>query len=143
MPVKVIADTPELISAVANGLDIYLNGSRASVLYRDPKEGLVVITGLSPSTNYTLTATMMRNPAKDDFTSPVRLSTESAPALPNDEFEHRKDGVSYKNLASGGRYSQTTVAIFNWQNHQSFSLQVPRSGPILTPKLFQPACVKP
>lgn len=134
--VKVIADTPELISAVAKGLDIYLNGSRASVLYRDPEEGMVVITGLNPSTNYTLTATMMRNPGKDDFTSPVRLSTESAPALPNDEFEHRKDGISYKNLASGGRYSQTTVAIFNWQNHQSFSLQVPREWANTNAKTF-------
>lgn len=134
--VKVIADTPELISAVANGLDIYLNGSRASVLYRDTEEGMVVITGLAPSTSYILTATMMRNPGKDDFTSPVRLSTESDPSLPNDEFEHRKEGVSYKNLPSGGRYSQTTVAIFNWQNHQTFSLQVPREWANTNAKTF-------
>lgn len=134
--IKIIADTPELISAVANGLDLYLNGNRASVLHRNPEAGIVVITGLTPSTTYSLTATMMRNPGKDDFTSPVRLSTEAAPSLPNDEFENRKEGVSYKNLPSGGRYSQTTVAIFNWQNHQSFNLQVPKEWANTNAKTF-------
>lgn len=134
--IRVVAATPELVTAVVRSLDIFLNERRASVLARDTSKGIIAITGLTPSTGYSLTATMLSNPGKDDFTAPVRFSTESTPSLPNAEFENRKDGVNYKDLPSGGRYSQTTVAIFNWQNRQSFGQKVPKEWANTNSKTF-------
>lgn len=134
--IRVNAADQDLRATIVRGLYPYLNGSRASVLARYPDRGIVVITNLTPSTTYTLTSTMMREPGKADFTPPQRFSTESTPSLPNAEFEDRKSGVEYEGLPSGGRYSQTTVAIFNWQNHQSFELQVPREWATTNAKTF-------
>lgn len=134
--IRVHADDPEVVKAVGAGLYIYLNGKRASVLARDPSTGLIVITNLTPHTNYVMTSTMMKEPDKDDFTPEIKFSTESTPGLPNAEFEERHDGISYSDLPSGGRYSQTTVAIFNWQNHRSFSLEEPKEWANTNAKTF-------
>lgn len=124
--VRVNAGDPAYIAPIVRGLDIYINGKRANVLSRDTDRRVIVITNLTPSTTYSLTSTMMGNPSKDDFTPALKFTTETTPALPNTEFEHRKEGPSYESMPSGGRYSQTTVPIFNWQNSHTFETQVPR-----------------
>ncbi len=42
----------------------------------------------------------------------------------------------YDRLPSGGRYSQTEVAIYNWQNRESFSQQVPQKWANTNAKTF-------
>lgn len=134
--VRVDADDPEVVKAVTAGLYIYLNGKRASVLNREPESGLIMITSLTPRTSYVMTSTMMESPDKEDFTPEIKFSTESTPGLPNADFEERNDGIGYSDMPSGGRYSQTTVAIFNWQNHKSFSLQEPEDWANTNAKTF-------
>ena len=134
--IRVNAADEELRAMVVRGLRPYLNGAPASVLARYPDRGIVVITNLTPSTSYTLTSTMMGEPGSDDFTPSQRFSTESTPSLPNAEFEDRKNGIEYDNLPCGGRYSQTTVAIFNWQNHRSYDQRVPKEWANTNAKTF-------
>ena len=134
--VRVTAEDAALVPSIVKGLDIYLNGSHVAVLARYADQGIIVVTGLTPSTAYTLTSTMMSNPGADDFTPGLKFTTESSPGLPNDEFQHRKDGVYYEDLPSGGRYSQTTVAIFNWQNRETIIRQVPREWANTNAKTF-------
>lgn len=134
--VKVHAGSEEIRSIVVQRLDIYLDGHRASVLARDLSSGVIVVTNLTPKTTYALTSTMMTEPDKDDFTPELKFSTESTPGLPNSEFEERRDGIYYPDMPSGGRYSQTTVAIFNWQNHHSFNFREPKEWANTNSKTF-------
>ncbi|MCM1077583.1 MAG: DUF4493 domain-containing protein [Bacteroides sp.] len=134
--VRVRTADESVLPIIVKNLEIYLNNQRAAVLARYTDTSIIVITGLTPSTNYALTSTMMDNPSKEDFTSVIKFTTESTPSLPNADFEHRKEGCYYSSLPCGGRYSQTTVAIFNWQNHQTIDQQVPREWANTNAKTF-------
>ena len=134
--VKVMAADQSTVETVVERLMLYVDGRRGAVLRRDRESGVLVLSGLSPNTSYTLTATMMDRPDASDFTPPQRFTTEKAPALPNSDFEDRKSGVVYDRLPSGGRYSQTEAAIYNWQNRESFSQQVPQKWANTNAKTF-------
>lgn len=134
--VRIKAADEATVSNVAAGLMLYVDGQRGPVLMRDKESGVLALSGLEPAKTYSLTATMMDRPDASDFTRPLRFVTESAHAIPNNDFEDRKDGVSYYKLPSGGRYSQTMVAIFNWQNSESFSQEVPMKWANTNSKTF-------
>lgn len=137
--IKVEAGDDATVRSVTERLYPYVDGKRGSVLMRDADRGLIVMSGLAPSTSYSLAATMMESPSAEDFTPSQTFATESVQSLPNMEFEERRDGPTYDGMASGGRYSQTVVAIFNWQNHQTFSLQEPKDWANTNAKTFNSA----
>lgn len=134
--VKIVAADESLLSVITDNVTIYANDVKGSVLTRYSDKGLLSILGLKPSTTYRFRATMMSAPDADDFTPEVTVRTEGTPQLPNSDFEDRNDGVKYANLPSGGRYSQTTVEIFNWQNHASFDQLVPKGWANTNAKTF-------
>ncbi len=134
--IRVMAPDRATVETVVRRLMLYVDGRRGPVLLRDEESGVLALSGLSPNTSYTLTATMMDRPDASDFTPGQRFTTEKAPALPNSDFEDRKSGVVYDRLPSGGRYSQTEVAIYNWQNRESFSQQVPQKWANTNAKTF-------
>ncbi len=134
--VRIVAADESMLGIITDNVTIYANDERGSVLSRDRSKGILTVIGLKPSTTYRFRATMMSAPDADDFTKVVTVKTEDTPQLPNSDFEERNDGVNYKNLPSGGRYSQTTVEIFNWQNHTSFSQLVPKGWANTNAKTF-------
>lgn len=134
--VKIVADDESMIGIITDNVTVYANGQKGSVLSRYPDKGLLSIIGLKPSTTYRFRATMMNAPGDNDFTKEVIVRTEGTPQLPNSDFEERNDGIKYKDLPSGGRYSQTAVEIFNWQNHTSFAQQVPKGWANTNAKTF-------
>lgn len=134
--VRIIAADESMLRVITENVTIYANDVKGSVLTRYPDKGLLSILGLKPSTTYRFRATMMSAPDADDFTPEVTVRTEGTPQLPNSDFEDRNDGVKYANLPSGGRYSQTTVEIFNWQNHTSFDQLVPKGWANTNAKTF-------
>lgn len=134
--VRVTADDRQTVECVTDRLMLYVNGERGAILMRDAERGVLALTDLEPNKTYTLTSTMMDRPDASDFTPAQRFATEKAPSLPNSDFEDRKDGISYDRMPSGGRYSQTTVPLFNWQNTESFSLQVPEKWANTNSKTF-------
>ncbi len=134
--VKIVTDDEVMRGIITDHVVVYANDEKASVLSRYPESGLLTILGLTPSTTYHFKATMMTNPAEGDFTNTMTVRTEGTPQFSNGDFEERNDGVSYKDLPSGGRYSQTTVEIFNWQNHTSYSQLVPKGWANTNAKTF-------
>ncbi len=68
--------------------------------------------------------------------APVDITTEKAQQLPNADFEERRKSVEYRNLPSGGRYSQTIVGIFNRQNHANIKQEAPQSWANVNAKTF-------
>ncbi len=134
--VKIVAADESMLGTITDNVTIYANGQKGSVLSRYPDKGLLSIIGLKPSTTYRFRATMMSAPGNNDFTKEVIVKTEGTPQLPNGDFEERNDGIKYKDLPSGGRYSQTMVEIFNWQNHTSYDQQVPKGWANTNAKTF-------
>ncbi len=123
-----------LITAKA---DIYSGTTRVTVMSRDTVNGYIDVVGLTPSSTYKLRATMFRNPTSDaDYTEAVRITTESAAQLKNPDFEEIKDCIEYKDLLSGGRYSQTIVDIYNQQNRTSYDVDVPKDWAHINSKTF-------
>lgn len=137
--IKITAADDATASLVASMLYPYIDGEQMKVLSRDPERGIVIVSGLSGGKSYTLKSTMMARPTLEDFTPEIRFTTEEAIPLPNSDFENRRPGPKYASLPSGGRYSQTVVAIFNWQNHQNFDMEIPAGWANTNSKTFNSA----
>lgn len=134
--IKVIAEEPAMIKTISKWLTPYIGDSPAMVLNRDEDSGILTVSGLNAQTAYSLKATLLAKPAADDFTPAINFVTEGMRALPNEDFENRTAGPFYKELPSGGRFSQTTVAIHNWQNHENIDMEVPASWANTNSKTF-------
>lgn len=122
---------------VVDNVCIFANGNQYTVVQRHPAEGRVVVTGLTESTKYSFTASIFSSPRAGDYVSPaVTVVTEACSQLPNSDFEDVDKGIYYKNLPSGGRYSQTIVPIYNLQNYTSYTLDVPKKWSNCNAKTF-------
>lgn len=137
--VRIVAADPELTSIITSGLHLYINDEESALYQRFPAEGFVSVIGLKPSHTYTFKATMMSGVAEKQFTPQITARTESVRQLPNSDFENRERGVTYWNLPAGGRFSQTTVEIFNQCNFITYEQEVPEGWANTNAKTF---CLK-
>ena len=138
--ILVVPAEPSLLTAILDRLHLYVDDRPYNLFTADPERGVVTIIGLKPSTSYSVNATMMdAAEAEPQFCNTVRFTTEGTPQLPNADFEERRDGPAYKNLPSGGRYSQTTVEIFNRQHMVTFDMRVPKNWTTVNEKTFNSA----
>lgn len=141
----VMIDSPEpgLTSYITRNASIYANGEPTLELARMEDNGVITVTGLKADTRYTLRATVLAQPrGNNDFTAPVDIVTEKAHQLPNADFEERKKSVDYRDLPSGGRYSQTIVGIFNRQNRVTIKQEAPQSWANVNAKTFCTAATR-
>ncbi len=136
--IRVAAEDPDMLELIVSQSKVYLNGSLWRAVTHQPENGLIIVGGLNPSSRYELKTTLFEDPSgvSGAFSNAVTFETESATQLPNGSFEEVDDGVNYKNLPSGGRYSQNIVDIYNQQNYTSFSGYVPRSWANVNSKTF-------
>lgn len=135
--VMIESSDPGLTSYITRNASIYANGVPTLELARMEDNGVITVTGLKADTRYTLRATVLTQPRGNaDFTAPVDITTEKAQQLPNADFEERRKSVEYRNLPSGGRYSQTIVGIFNRQNHANIKQEAPQSWANVNAKTF-------
>lgn len=132
--VKVIPEDENLTSVITSMLRVYGNGSALQVIDVDAEHGILVIGGLSSSTDYSINATVMQSPSAIDFCPAVNVHTENVAGFANGSFEDREKDFEYKDMNSGGRYSQNIVPIFNQQNRRSFEIYVPEKWATTNPK---------
>ncbi|MCH5345844.1 MAG: DUF4493 domain-containing protein [Muribaculaceae bacterium] len=123
--VKVTAREAGIVDIVTRYIKVYVNNRQASILERDPSTGLLTVLGLEPETTYTLKTAVVDSPAGADFSQAVSFRTELARPLPNTDFEDVKQTINYRDMLSGGRFSQNSVEIFNRQNTASFNVMTP------------------
>lgn len=124
--IRINAATTELRDLICSLIKIYIDGKPTVVVAREGDDGYCLIGSLQPSHTYSIKATLLENPSENDFTKELMFSTEPTTAIRNSDFEDHGDGVRYKNLPSGGRYSQSIIDIFNQQNFTTYKLDVPR-----------------
>lgn len=134
--IKINAAGNEIRDLICSLIKIYVDGKQTTVGKREGDEGYCMVGSLQPSHTYTIKATLLDNPSADDFTKEVTFSTESTLSIKNSDFEDHGDGVRFKNLPSGGRYSQSIVDIFNQQNFTTYQLDVPRNWANTNAKTF-------
>lgn len=134
---KISAEHPDLTEVIASMVNIYVNGSQTQLIARQPEKGIVIIGGLNENSDYRLTATLYDpQSAAGHFTAPVAIHTEKCSQLPDGSFEDVHDGLEYKNLPSGGRYSQNIVDIYNQQNYASYDYYLPKAWCNVNAKTF-------
>ena len=131
------------LSLITSLAKIYVDGKETLGEQRDRDAGLLHIGSLVPNTSYTIQATLIDNPKTDDFTKSVKIHTERTLQVNNSNFEDHGDGPNYKNLPSGGRYSQSIIDIFNRQNYTSYDLQQPRGWANTNAKTFNKSAKNP
>lgn len=125
--VRIMAEDEALVSTIARLADFYTADGKSLVnVSRDMENGLVWISGLNQRQTYSIKASVLDNPAQGDFSPLVTFTTESASPLPNGNFEDVDNKpTTYRDMPSGGRYSQNIAEIFNLQNYTSFSFMEP------------------
>lgn len=135
--IRIEPQMPELTAYITRTASIYAGNEPTLQLSRNEENGQIIVTGLKADTRYTLRATVLAQPRDiNDFTAPVTITTEKASELPNADFEDRRESVRYRDLPSGGRYSQTIVGIFNQQNRVSIKQEVPLKWANVNAKTF-------
>lgn len=123
--IRISAADADLKSVIVDNLKILVNDKRA-VVYKRPEERYdLIVSGLAPSSAYTLIAGLKGDLTTDPDSKIVRIVTEAAKAIPNGDFEDVKNTIKYKDMPSGGAYSQTFAEIFNNQNHTSYDYWTP------------------
>lgn len=135
--VQIEAEDPQLIDVITSMVNIYVNGEQTVLLSRFTDMGKIVVGGLNASTRYEFKATLFgQQQSNGQFSNSVSVMTENILEVPNGGFEDVKDGIRYKNMPSGGRYSQNIVDIYNQQNHTSFDQYVPKRWANVNAKTF-------
>lgn len=138
--VRINADTEDmrrLITAIAR---VYADGRRCHVIDRDIDNSIITVGDLKADTKYSFTSTVADDYTDSDLTPAVTVTTEKTAGLANSDFEDIKyHALKYKNMPSGGRYSQTIVEIYNCQNYTDFDYSIPEKWATTNAKTF---CMK-
>lgn len=131
------AEHPDLMPTITRLLQLTIDQEPAVVFTRDEDAGRIHIIGLEPQNPYTISATIQ--PQNPTASTTVRITTEAALQLPNGNFDDTKRSLVWKNMPSGGRYSQNLAEIFNCQNLKSFQLDTPLEWANTNAKTFNTA----
>lgn len=139
--IAVTADSPDMTGIVTSAIQFYDDkGVRLPLVERTPADGTIILSGLDPDKAYTLHSSLIPDPSPTDFGASASFRTESATHLPNGDFEDIKfRAILYKDMLSGGRYSQNTVEIYNRQNRTSFEHHLPEAWATVNSKTFNRA----
>lgn len=128
---------PSLRDYIVDNLCVFGNSELLDVSHRDYEQGVVIVTGLKENTDYSFEASIFQSPASGNYVTPeVKVVTETCAQLPNSGFEDIEKGINYKNLPSGGRFSQTIVPVYNKQNYVTYELSVPKKWANCNAKTF-------
>lgn len=135
--VRINTDKQDLIPVITSSANIYVNSQPTIYVRREPDKGLIIVGGLNENTRYEIKATLYDTlTAEGHFTKSVKFETERALGVPNGNFEEVDDGIRYKNLPSGGRYSQNIVDILNQQNYATYDQFIPKGWANVNAKTF-------
>ena len=109
---NIIADNPEITSAITRYAHIMVNGNEIAILDRNIGDGNLYCAGLNPSTNYTVESVVIA----DQYIAKKQIRTESAQQIYDGDMEDVEQIIDYKSFPSGGLYSSSSFAIYNRQN---------------------------
>lgn len=121
--IKVNTTEPDMRASVTNALRLYMaagsgtpTGIGSSQLRRDTEHGFIYITGLTPSTQYTLKASLTSDMSN---TKDLSLSTENAAAIPNGDFSQVHETINIGSIQTGGQYTGTIFSKPKYPIHSS------------------------
>ena len=133
---RIHAADSKLRELITDLIRIYVDGEQTLVADRFPAQGIVTIGNLQPDHKYTITSTLVATPTPSDMTPAIEIVTEKTLQVRNSTFEDHDDGIKYRKMPCGGRYSQSIADVFNCQNFTDFSFQQPRHWANTNAKTF-------
>lgn len=97
------ADASQL-DIITSTAKVYLNGEQVaeSRLARNAETGVITVTGLTPSANYTAKTSLYADGSLSG--NEVTFSAEAATALPNGDFSETTQTINMSGVNSGGKY---------------------------------------
>ncbi len=101
--VKVLADE-SVKAGVTNVLRIFVNADGISMT-RDADNGLITVSGLTPSTSYTLRSCIKTG----EYTPVLELITEDASQIANGDFSSEHQTINISGINAGGQYGTTSL----------------------------------
>lgn len=112
--VRFIVDNPDLLELMTQYAVIYVktgasDWKKASIV-RNSASGTIDVIGLSPSTLYTVRASLSESPSNTNFSNEESFTTESVAELPNGDFETVSGTIAISSINQGGKYSNLS----NW-----------------------------
>ncbi len=122
--VNVMADSPQITSAITRYAHILVNGKEIAILDRNIEEGSLYCAGFNAGTSYTVELEVIA----DQYVAKKQIKTEKAQQLPDGDFEDAEKIIEYKKFPSGGKYSSTAFAIYNQQNFDDVLVFWPKKG---------------
>lgn len=134
--VRILTDDASLLPFLTRNASVYAGSVKCTVVSRDIETGTVTVTGLNPTTSYSMKATVMEGNANPSYCDAVGIYTEGMSPIPNGDFEEIDDLIDYEGLFSGGRYSTSTVAIINQQNVTTLDVDFPKDWASVNAKTF-------
>ena len=141
--VRIEPEDEALLEVITRKVAIYNGDEMLRGVTRTPENGEITVTGLTDATAYALRATVMESPSDNDFTQAVGFTTEKALPLPNGDFEEVKNAIDWRDMPSGGRYSQDIVEIFNRQNFMTWKADAPDKWANVNAKTFCTSAQRP
>ncbi len=118
---KVSPENPSDMGILIKAMSIFVNGNEVySNLERDEERGLVILSGLTPDTQYKVFASILE-PEDNDYLS---VRTEKDNPVPNGDFETLVNTYNNVTINQGGQYTRTLIGAA-MQNTQNFTVSEP------------------
>lgn len=133
--IKFVTEESNMLSTIVKNAAIYINDKKVSIASRNESTGIVVITGIEPSTAYTFKATVMEGSSNPTFSNEVTETTEAQPTVPNGSFEETQQTIN-TSINCGGIYYETKLNVNPHQNTKSFTVSVPKGWANVNAKTF-------
>lgn len=119
-PVGDEALLPKLVSS----LRFFAGGSELKVEWRNQEQGLVMLSGFQPNTDYTITSTLSGGTSLA-MSGSVQVHTETVQAIPNGDFETLTEKYNIPSLNQGDVYHRVAIWGSDMQNKQALKISEP------------------
>lgn len=111
-----VSGKAEELPLIVDALKVYLNGSVVpeSRLSRDKNQNVIYVSGLTPSTTYSLSTTLTST-----LKSPISFTTEEEAVVPNGDLSKITQTLNFTDIQIGGEYAVNALGISRDYRHKS------------------------
>lgn len=123
--IKIEPEDAGLLSLVTNTVGVFVNNSAVaeSRLTRNPETGVIVISGLNPSTSYSLHTSLYADGSASG--EALNFTTEGATQLSNGDFSETKNTINMTDVNVGGLWTGTALSKPTYQSVSSIVINEP------------------
>lgn len=115
---KISTIDPSLLGAVTQNIKFKGNDSNLTISSRDPSNGIITFSGLTPATTYSMSSSITGSDSSSEWNNNGSMITEAALPVPNGDFEELTETINTTidqggqwTITAGGTGYQTTLSM--------------------------------